>query len=191
MQALGLIETLGFTTAVSAADAALKAADVQLVAVERVIGVGGSLGVTLHFSGDVAAVTASVEAGTAEGQRIGSVVSAHVIAKAHSDVTGKILGNYLLSEASIARAADSASAITTTTTTTSAVPTAPTTSTVPTVPTVPVDSAASSAPVSSTAPAAAAQSQPSAGEAAKPDQTSKTDGALKPKNTDDSPDSPD
>ncbi|WP_342563013.1 BMC domain-containing protein [Paenibacillus sp. FSL R7-0345] len=188
MQALGLIETLGFTTAVSAADAALKAADVQLVAVERVIGVGGSLSVTLHFSGDVAAVTASVEAGTAEGQRIGSVVSAHVIAKAHSDVTGKILGNYLLSEASIARAADSASAITTTTTTTSAVPTA---STVPTVPTVPVDSSASSAPVSSTAPAAAAQSQPSAGEAAKPDQTSKTDGALKPKNTDDSPDSPD
>ncbi|WP_082452160.1 BMC domain-containing protein [Paenibacillus ihuae] len=96
MQALGLIETLGFTTAVSAADAALKAADVQLVAVEKVIGVGGSLGVTLHFSGDVAAVTSSVEAGKAEAQRVGTVVSAHVIAKAHSDVTGKILGNYLL-----------------------------------------------------------------------------------------------
>ncbi|WP_310830218.1 BMC domain-containing protein [Paenibacillus pedocola] len=101
MQALGLIETLGFTTAVSAADAALKAADVQLVAVEKVIGVGGSLGVTLHFSGDVAAVTSSVEAGKAEAQRVGTVVSAHVIAKAHSDVTGKILGNYLLPENSI------------------------------------------------------------------------------------------
>ncbi len=98
MQALGLIETLGFTTAVSAADAALKAADVQLVAVEKVIGVGGSLGVTLHFSGDVAAVTSSVEAGKAEAQRVGTVVSAHVIAKAHSDVTGKILNNYLLPE---------------------------------------------------------------------------------------------
>jgi ethanolamine utilization protein EutM len=98
MQALGLIETLGFTTAVSAADAALKAADVQLVAVEKVIGVGGSLGVTLHFSGDVAAVTSSIEAGKAEAQRVGTVVSAHVIAKAHSDVTGKILGNYLLPE---------------------------------------------------------------------------------------------
>ncbi|MNC09170.1 hypothetical protein D3C75_567880 [compost metagenome] len=98
MQALGLIETLGFTTAVSAADAALKAADVQLVAVEKVIGVGGSLGVTLHFSGDVAAVTSSVEAGKAEAQRVGTVVSAHVIAKAHSDVTDKILGNYLLPE---------------------------------------------------------------------------------------------
>lgn len=98
MQALGLIETLGFTTAVSAADAALKAANVELVAVEKVIGVGGSLGVTLHFSGDVAAVTSSVEAGKAEAQRIGTVVSAHVIAKAHSDVTGKILANYLLPE---------------------------------------------------------------------------------------------
>lgn len=98
MQALGLIETLGFTTAVSAADAALKAADVQLVAVEKVIGVGGSLGVTLHFSGDVAAVTSSVEAGKAEAQQIGKVISAHVIAKAHSDVTSKILGNYLLPE---------------------------------------------------------------------------------------------
>ncbi|QSF44430.1 BMC domain-containing protein [Paenibacillus tianjinensis] len=98
MQALGLIETLGFTTAVSAADAALKAADVQLVAVEKVIGVGGSLGVTLHFSGDVAAVTSSVEAGKAEAQRVGTVVSAHVIAKAHSDVTGKILDHYLLPE---------------------------------------------------------------------------------------------
>ncbi|WP_086074356.1 BMC domain-containing protein [Paenibacillus camerounensis] len=96
MQALGLIEALGYTTAVSAADAALKAADVRLVAVEKIIGVGGSLGVTLHFSGDVAAVTASVEAGKAEGRRVGTVVSAHVIAKTHSDVTGRILGNYLL-----------------------------------------------------------------------------------------------
>ncbi|OMF87988.1 BMC domain-containing protein [Paenibacillus sp. FSL R7-0273] len=162
MQALGLIETLGFTTAVSAADAALKAADVQLVAVEKVIGVGGSLGVTLHFSGDVAAVTASVEAGKAEGQRIGAVVSAHVIAKAHSDVTGKILGNYLLPEDRTARAADGVSVIKTTTTTTTA----------PIASILPADSAAasaSSAPVSSTALAEA-------------------DGASKPKNTDDSPD---
>ncbi|WP_203457079.1 BMC domain-containing protein [Paenibacillus tepidiphilus] len=95
MQALGLIETLGYTAAVSAADAALKAADVQLVAVEKVIGVGGSLGVTIHLSGEVAAVTSSVEAGKAEAQRIGQVVSAHVIAKAHEDVSGKILANYM------------------------------------------------------------------------------------------------
>lgn len=95
MQALGLIETLGYTTAVSAADAALKAADVQLIAVEKVIGVGGSLGVTIHLSGDVAAVAAAVDAGKAEARRIGTVISAHVIAKAHEDVKRKILARFL------------------------------------------------------------------------------------------------
>lgn len=95
MQALGLIETLGYTTAVSAADAALKAADVQLIAVEKVIGVGGSLGVTIHLSGDVAAVNAAVDAGKAEARRIGTVISAHVIAKAHEDVNRKILARFL------------------------------------------------------------------------------------------------
>lgn len=98
MQALGLIETLGYTTAVSAADAALKAADVQLIAVEKVIGVGGSLGVTIHLSGDVAAVGAAVDAGKAEAQRIGTVISAHVIAKAHEDVNHKILSRFLPSK---------------------------------------------------------------------------------------------
>ncbi|WP_063776476.1 BMC domain-containing protein [Paenibacillus sp. IHB B 3415] len=95
MQALGLIETLGYTTAVSAADAALKAANVQLIAVEKVIGVGGSLGVTIHLSGDVAAVAAAVDAGKAEARRIGTVISAHVIAKAHEDVNRKILSRFL------------------------------------------------------------------------------------------------
>ncbi|WP_151737126.1 BMC domain-containing protein ['Paenibacillus yunnanensis' Narsing Rao et al. 2020] len=108
MQALGLIETLGYTAAVSAADAALKAADVQLVAVEKIIGVGGSLGVTIHLSGEVAAVTSSVAAGKAEGERVGKVVSAHVIAKAHEDVSGKILANYMWSTERTAVKADAA-----------------------------------------------------------------------------------
>ena len=95
MQALGLIETLGYTTAVSAADAALKAADVRLIAVEKIIGVGGLLGVTIHLSGDVAAVGAAVDAGKAEASRIGTVVSAHVIAKAHEGVNSKILARFL------------------------------------------------------------------------------------------------
>ena len=56
MQALGLIETVGYLTAVSAADAAVKAADVEIIGIEKVIGVNGYLGVTVHFSGDVAAV---------------------------------------------------------------------------------------------------------------------------------------
>lgn len=169
MQALGLIETLGFTTAVSAADAALKAADVQLVAVERVIGVGGSLGVTLHFSGDVAAVTASVEAGQTEGRRIGTVVSAHVIAKAHSDVTGKILGNYLLPEGTAVPAADGTSA-----TSASA-----------------MDTPAAFPPPASAASAAAAPPQPSDAGSAKPDQAAGTDKASDLQDEDSSSDSTD
>lgn len=89
--ALGLIETVGFATAVSAADAALKAANVQLVGVERVIGVGGALGVTIHLNGDVGAVKSAVEAGKAEAEKIGRVISAHVIPRSHTEVNEKLL----------------------------------------------------------------------------------------------------
>lgn len=93
-EALGLIETIGYTTAVSAADAALKAANVTLVAVERVIGAGGSLGVTIHLSGDVAAVSSAVQAGTEAGGKIGRVLSSHVIPRAHQEVSSKILPQF-------------------------------------------------------------------------------------------------
>ncbi|MCL6458411.1 MAG: BMC domain-containing protein [Gorillibacterium sp.] len=91
-----MIETVGYTTAVSAADAALKAANVTLIAVEKVIGVAGTLGVTIHLSGDVSSVSAAVEAGKEAAQRIGTVISAHVIAKAHDDVNLKILSRFTL-----------------------------------------------------------------------------------------------
>ncbi|SFJ75737.1 Carboxysome shell and ethanolamine utilization microcompartment protein CcmL/EutN [Thermoflavimicrobium dichotomicum] len=97
-QALGLIETVGYTTAVSAADAALKAANVTLIGVERVIGAGKSLGVTIHLSGDVAAVTAAVQAGKEAAERVGKVISAHVIPRAHDEVTDKILTQFLLGQ---------------------------------------------------------------------------------------------
>jgi ethanolamine utilization protein EutM len=97
-QALGLIETVGYATAVSAADAALKAADVTLVAMEKVIGAGGALGVTIHLSGDVAAVSSAVEAGRAEAERVGKVISAHVIPRAHNEVNEKILTRFLINE---------------------------------------------------------------------------------------------
>lgn len=97
-QALGLIETVGYTTAVSAADAALKAANVTLVAVEKIIGVGGSLGVTIHLSGDVAAVTSAVEAGKNEALRVGKIISAHVIPRAHNDVKSSIISRFTLDE---------------------------------------------------------------------------------------------
>lgn len=92
---MGLIETIGFTAAVSAADAALKAADVKLEATERVIGVGGKLGVTIHLAGEVAAVSAAVEAGMAEADRFGALVSAHVIPRAHDEVSGKIIARFM------------------------------------------------------------------------------------------------
>ena len=94
MQALGLIETAGYATAVSASDAALKAADVKLIAIERVIGVSGLLGVTVKFSGDVAAVQSAVQAGKEEGERVGKVISSHVIPRAHSEVNEKLLPQF-------------------------------------------------------------------------------------------------
>ncbi|SDW10433.1 BMC domain-containing protein [Marininema mesophilum] len=90
-QALGMIEAIGYTTAVSAADAALKAANVTLSSWERVIGAGGALGVTIHLSGDVAAVTSAVQAGREEAERVGQVISSHVIPRAHNEVNSKIL----------------------------------------------------------------------------------------------------
>jgi ethanolamine utilization protein EutM len=89
--ALGLIETAGYTAALSAADAALKAAKVNLVGVERVIGVSGSLGVTIQLSGDVGAVQSAVEAGKEAAERVGKVISAHVIPRSHNEVNEKLL----------------------------------------------------------------------------------------------------
>ncbi|SDF98508.1 BMC domain-containing protein [Fontibacillus panacisegetis] len=93
-QAIGLIETIGYTTAVSAADAALKAANVSLEAVEKVIGVAGMLGVTIHLGGDVAAVKSAVEAGSNEAERVGKLVSSHVIPRAHQEVLGKLVTSW-------------------------------------------------------------------------------------------------
>lgn len=98
MYALGLIETVGYTTAVSAADAALKAANVTLIAVEKVIGAGGSLGVTIHLNGDVGAIQSAVEAGKKEAERVGKLISAHVIPRAHSEVDQKLLSKFGLFE---------------------------------------------------------------------------------------------
>lgn len=98
MRALGLIETVGYTTAVSAADAAVKAADVEIIGIEKVIGVSGYLGVTIQLGGDVGAVQAAVDAGKTEGERVGKVISANVIARAHDDVNGKLLSLFNLNK---------------------------------------------------------------------------------------------
>ncbi|PAV29744.1 BMC domain-containing protein [Virgibacillus profundi] len=96
MIALGLIETVGYTTAVSAADAAVKAANVEIIGLEKVIGVNGYVGVTIQLTGDVAAVTSAVEAGKEQAEKIGEIISTEVIARAHSDVNEKLLSKFTL-----------------------------------------------------------------------------------------------
>ena len=91
--ALGLIEVVGLTTAMAALDAAVKSADVVLAGYEPVIGVEKAMGITLHLTGDVAAVQAAVEAGQTAGRRVGRVVCARVIASPHQDLD-KIIGRY-------------------------------------------------------------------------------------------------
>lgn len=80
------METVGLTPAAAALDAALKAADVQCVGVEKVIGVDKIISVTVSIAGDVAAVQAAVDAGVMAASAVGKVVSSHVIPRPHSDV---------------------------------------------------------------------------------------------------------
>lgn len=75
--AVGLIETQGFTAVFEAIDAACKAANVQIVGKEKL---GGGY-VTVIIKGDVAAVTAAVEAGSARVEGLGKLIAAHVIAR--------------------------------------------------------------------------------------------------------------
>lgn len=80
--ALGMIETIGLVTAIEAADAGLKAANVRLLGTDYV---RGGL-VMVRFEGDVAAVQAAVDAGASAARRVGNVFSAHVIARAMPEV---------------------------------------------------------------------------------------------------------
>lgn len=82
MQALGLIEVIGFTAAVEGADAALKAADIRLSGIAKV---GGGI-VTVMLMGDVSAVTASVSAGGEAARRVGTLRTTHVIPGAAESV---------------------------------------------------------------------------------------------------------
>ncbi len=81
-EALGMIETRGFAAMVQASDAMVKAAKVELVSYERI---GGGY-VTAIVRGDVAAVKAAVEAGIVGAERVGEVVSSHVIARPHTNI---------------------------------------------------------------------------------------------------------
>lgn len=88
MNALGLIEVIGYVGAVEAADVALKAANVTLIGIEKV-----SAGiVTVKITGDVGAVKAAVEASEESARKLGVLRTSHVIARLHEE-TQRILDN--------------------------------------------------------------------------------------------------
>ena len=82
MNALGMIETKGLIGAIEAADAMVKAANVQLIGKTQI---GAGL-VTVMVRGDVGAVKAATDAGAAAAERVGELVSIHVIPRPHGDV---------------------------------------------------------------------------------------------------------
>ena len=81
-EALGMVETRGLTAAIEAADAMTKSAEVRLVGTEKI----GSGLVTVMVRGDVGAVKAAVESGTAAASTLAEPVPAHVIPRPHTDV---------------------------------------------------------------------------------------------------------
>ncbi|MCT4563340.1 MAG: propanediol utilization microcompartment protein PduA [Maledivibacter sp.] len=84
--ALGMIETKGLVGAIEAADAMVKSANVTLLGYEKI----GSGLVTVMVRGDVGAVKAATDAGAAAADKVGELVSIHVIPRPHMD-TEKIL----------------------------------------------------------------------------------------------------
>ena len=88
-EALGMIETRGLVAAIEAADAMVKAAEVVLVGTEKI----GSGLVSVMVRGDVGAVKAATEAGSAAASRLGELIAVHVIPRPHEDVE-KILPKF-------------------------------------------------------------------------------------------------
>ncbi len=82
LEALGMVETRGLVAAIEAADAMVKAANVELIGTEKI----GSGLVSVMVRGDVGAVKAATEAGAAAGAKLGEIVATHVIPRPHADV---------------------------------------------------------------------------------------------------------
>src|SRR5712672_304777 len=88
LEALGMVETKGFVGAVEAADAMVKAANVQLLGKEYI----GAGYVTVFVRGDVGAVKAATDAGAAAARRVGELISVHVIPRPHAEVERALPG---------------------------------------------------------------------------------------------------
>jgi ethanolamine utilization protein EutM len=87
-EAIGMIETKGYTGNVEATDAMAKAANVTI---SRTIPIGGGL-ITVICRGDVASVKAAVDAGSKAASKVGELVASHVIARPHEDLLKGFLG---------------------------------------------------------------------------------------------------
>ncbi|WP_017754435.1 BMC domain-containing protein [Calidifontibacillus oryziterrae] len=87
-ESIGIIETRGLTAAIEAADAMLKAANVEIVGSEKI----GSGLVSVIVQGDVGAVKAATEVGAEAAGRVGELVAVHVIPRPHGDLS-KLLPN--------------------------------------------------------------------------------------------------
>ncbi|MHC1766246.1 MAG: BMC domain-containing protein [Verrucomicrobiia bacterium] len=88
-EAIGMIETRGFTGSIEATDAMAKAANVTI---SKTIPIGGGL-ITVICRGDVASVKAAVDAGSKAASKVGELVASHVIARPHEDLTKGFLGD--------------------------------------------------------------------------------------------------
>jgi len=81
-EAIGMIETKGYTGSVEASDAMVKAANVTLI---KTILIGGGL-ITVLAKGDVGSIKAAVDAGSKAAAKVGELVSSHIIARPHEDL---------------------------------------------------------------------------------------------------------
>jgi len=81
-EAIGMIETRGYTGSIEATDAMAKAANITIT---KTIPIGGGL-ITVICRGDVASVKAAVDAGSKAAGKVGELVASHVIARPHEDL---------------------------------------------------------------------------------------------------------
>src|SRR5580704_1480998 len=85
-EALGLLEVKGLIALMEGTDAMLKAANVEMIGWDK----AGSGMVTAFVKGDVAAVKAAIDAGAEAAGRLGTIISAHVIARPHDELGGML-----------------------------------------------------------------------------------------------------
>ena len=88
-EAIGMIETKGYTGSIEATEAMAKAANVTI---SKTIPIGGGL-ITVICRGDVASVKAAVDAGSRAAGKVGELVASHVIARPHEDLSKVFLGD--------------------------------------------------------------------------------------------------